>query len=307
MTSQHQEQLADALGANTIAQIHATQSTEGSTSDLRESLTTARHATDESTATSSFLSSNVASLTGVLQENLAASESLQETIWHMTQANHQATNALVNSRNSTDALSACLPPSTLSTNQLAASTDNLAPKIESLAGTNRQAESVGYLTHQRDRAFDASTGRCQHAAHGALQTYRRQIRFSDNQQRRRRPILIHVGASRRTASAAAHDDRGSACKDDDHRENQCPSEAGEPPHRSEDSQDRGRQEQRHSRMLPDHRQRGVCPLLVDFLTSHVTSVLRVGPATGSLSQEFRRCRSTIHPGRAGECHSRRMR
>ncbi len=68
MTSQHQEQLADALGANTIAQIHATQSTEGSTSDLRESLTTARHATDESTATSSFLSSNVASLTGVLQK-----------------------------------------------------------------------------------------------------------------------------------------------------------------------------------------------------------------------------------------------
>lgn len=162
MISQHQEQLADALGANTIAQIHATQSTEGSTSDLRESLTTARHATDESTATSSFLSSNVASLTGVLQENLAASESLQETIWHMTQANHQATNALVNSRNSTDALSACLPPSTLSTNQLAASTDNLAPKIESLQEQiGRLNQSVTSLTNVIERSMraqdDAST------------------------------------------------------------------------------------------------------------------------------------------------------
>ncbi|MGV0583390.1 hypothetical protein ABQE45_06510 [Mycobacteroides chelonae] len=161
MTSQHQEELTDALGANTVAQIYATQSTEGSTSELRESLTTARHATDESTATSSFLSSNVASLTGVLQENLAASESLQETIWHMAQANHQATNALVNSRNSTEALSACIQPSRLSTDQLAASTDNLAPKIESLQEQiGRLNQSVTSLTNTIERSMRAQDDAC---------------------------------------------------------------------------------------------------------------------------------------------------
>ncbi len=154
MTSNHQQELADALGANTIAQIHATQSTEGSTGDLRESLTTARHATDESTATSSFLSSNVASLTGALQENRAATESLRETVWLMTQANQQATNALTNNRNSTEALYGCIPASTLSTNQLATSTDNLAPKVESLQEQiGKLNQSVSSLTNVIERSI----------------------------------------------------------------------------------------------------------------------------------------------------------
>ncbi len=78
------------------------------------------------------------------------------------------------------------------------------------------------------------------------------------------------------ASAAAHDDRGTAGEHDDHRQNQRPSETSDPPDRSEDGQHRDCQEEDHSRVLPDHRQRGICPLLVDFLTSHLSSVLRTG-------------------------------
>ncbi|MUM16338.1 hypothetical protein FZI91_10590 [Mycobacterium sp. CBMA271] len=156
MTNEHNQELTDALGANTMAQIHATQSTEGSASDLQQSLTTAMHATDESTATSSFLSSNIAGLTGRLQENLSASESLREAVWHMSQVSQQVANALLNNRTSTETLAGCFPASTLSNNQLTASTDNLSPKIESLQEQIARLNlSIGSLTNVIEQSMRA--------------------------------------------------------------------------------------------------------------------------------------------------------